>query len=332
MKMIRARWRLLLSGFVLCSLLATAALALWAGAEIASPSRRPLLDYHREFLANPTAHGFSIDDFTASDGTPCLICTPDSSGQLGERGRKIRQQLTERGFNLLPSGSLSGTVVLVHGRRGRKEDYLPIAERLCAVGLRCIIPDLPAHGDHPATLATYGVREASLPARMLEEASRRGSFDPKPAGLVGLSMGGSVSIHAAALPEAPWSALVVIASFDSLPAVIEGQAAQYMGTTLATPWLAGADFVYHRKTGVHLADVQPHRHAASIGIPTLMAHGTEDRVSSIVRGQRLFAALPATTTMQWIEIPDAGHDDVLITAYPIYAEIAAWLLQHLAGK
>ena len=148
-----------------------------------------------------------IEPFTASDGTPCLVVSP--SGNLGERGEVIRKQLTERGLTLPPFGLVKGTLVLTHGRKGRKEDYLSIAERLCAVGFRCVIPDLPGHGDHPADIATYGVREAGLPVRVMNEASRKFGFDPQPAGLMGMSMGGSVAVHAVDQPGTPWKALVV---------------------------------------------------------------------------------------------------------------------------
>ncbi|MES2659081.1 MAG: alpha/beta fold hydrolase [Verrucomicrobiota bacterium] len=329
MKFLRNRWRFILLSTVLLILLTATGLVFWAGSEIASPTRRGLQDFHREFLSNPAAHGLVIDRFTASDGTPCLVCTPDPSGNLGDRGKKIRQQLTTRGLKLTPSGGIIGTLVLVHGRKGRKEDYLPIAERLCAAGFRCVIPDLPAHGDHPATLATYGVREAGLPARVLAEAARKFAFAPQPAGLLGMSMGGSVSVHAADLPDAPWKALAVICSFDSFPKVIEGQASYYIGPTLGPWWAEGTDLVYHWKSGIHLADIQPHRHAASITLPTLIAHGTADRVSSITCGKCLHDSLPAATPKQWIEIPGAGHDNVLITVYPIYADIAEWMLRHV---
>src|SRR6478672_12129318 len=172
MKFIRKRWRRLLSSTVLLILFTAAGLMYWAGSEIASPTRRGIQDFHREFLSNPATHGLVIEKFTASDGTPCLVCTPDSASNLGDRGVKIRQQLIARGLVLKRAGQIVGTLVLVHGRKGRKEDYLPIAERLCAAGFRCVIPDLPAHGDHPGTIATYGVREATLPARVLDEAAQ----------------------------------------------------------------------------------------------------------------------------------------------------------------
>ena len=327
MKFLRTHWRLIPLSLVLLIPLSATGLVFWAGTEIASPTRRPLMDYHREFLSNPAAHGLVVARFTASDGTPCLVCTPDPSGKLTDRGNKIRQQLTARRLDLTPFGKVVGTLVLVHGRKGRKEDYLAIAERLCAVGFRCVIPDLPAHGDHPASLATYGVREAELPARVLDEAARKFAFDPQPAGLIGMSMGGSVSVHAADRPAAPWKALAVICSFDSFPKVIESQASRYLSPALGPCWAQATDIVYHWKTGIHLSDIQPHRHAASVTIPTLIAHGTADRISSITRGKNLYESLPTATQKQWIEIPGAGHDNVLITAYPIYADIAEWMLR-----
>lgn len=286
------------------------------------------MDYHREFLSIPSAHGFTLDHFTTKDGTPSLVCTPDPSGNLGERGTKIRQQLSARGLKLEPAGTVKGTLLLIHGRRGRKEDYLPIAERLCAAGFRCVIPDMPAHGDHPASIATYGIREATLPARVLTEAAARFNFEPQPAGLLGMSMGGSVAVHAASLPDAPWKTLVILSSFDSFPTVIEGQANRHIGSALGPLWAKATDYVYHWKSGISIRDIQPHLHATSIHIPTLIAHGTSDRVIDITSGRRLFEALPASTAKRWIEIPGADHDNALITAYPIYADIAEWMLKH----
>jgi pimeloyl-ACP methyl ester carboxylesterase len=213
--------------FLIAISLASFSLIWWSSHQVASPTRRALMDYHLEYLANPESHGIRIEKFTASDGTPCLVCVPE--GNPGRRGTIIRTQLGERDVPLPPFGGIQGTLVLVHGRKGRKEDYLPIAERLCAAGFRCIIPDLPAHGDHPHDIATYGVREAALPARVLDEASMLFKFDPEPAGLIGMSMGGSVAMHAMSEPEAPWKALVIISSFDSFPTVIKNQATRYSG-------------------------------------------------------------------------------------------------------
>ena len=284
------------------------------------------MDYHREYLTNESSHGIRIEAFTASDGTPCLVVTP--SGNPGKRGVSIRKQLAGRGMKLPAFGKTSGTLVLIHGRKGRKEDYLSIAERLCAVGFRCVIPDLPGHGEHPAGIATYGVREAALPARVLDEASRKFAFDPNPAGLMGMSMGGSIAIHAAALPAAPWRALVVVSSFDSLSSVITGQASTFVGATLGTLWADASAVVYHQKSGIPLEDIQPHLRAATLRIPTLIAHGSADDVVPLAAGRRLFASIPAATLKKWLEIPGAKHNNVLVTDFPIYADVAEWMIRH----
>lgn len=308
-----------------------AALALWAGSEIASPERRGLQEYHREFLADPAGHGVELAAFTLADGTPCLMCAPHSGGKLGERGLKVRAQLEERGMVLAQPGLIAGTLVLVHGRRGRKEDYLLIAERLCAAGFRCLLPDLPAHGDHPAAQAGYGMREAELPARVLAEAAERFGFEPRPAGLFGISMGGSVAVHSAARADAPWRALVVIASFDALAPVVEHQAAKMFGAWSGAAWAGTAGAVYEMRAGVALRDILPAEKAASLTMPTLIAHGSADRVVPVSAGRSLFAALPAGLEKKWIEIPGADHDNVLITEFPIYAEVAEWMLRHVRG-
>lgn len=305
-------------------------MAFWAGSEIASPRRRKLMDYHREFLTHQAAHGIRIDRFSASDGTPCLVVAP--AGSPGERGSIIRKQLAERGLAPPRFGEITGTLVLTHGRKGRKEDYLPIAERLCAAGFRCVIPDLPGHGDHPTDIATYGLREAGLPALVLDEAALKYGFEKHPAGLMGMSMGGSVAVHAANRTDAPWEALVVVASFDSFDSAIHGQAIRHAGITFGPLWAGASDTVYRWKSGFSVSEIRPCRHAASIHIPTMIAHGSTDEVVLMNSGRRLFESLPYSTVKKWVEIPDAGHDNVLITDYPIYADIAEWMMRHVRSQ
>ncbi len=126
--------------------------------------------------------------------------------------------------------------------------------------------------------------------------------------------------------------LIVIASFDSFPAAIAGQATLHAGPLLGPPWAGATALVYQWKSGITLAAIQPRHHAASIKVPTLIAHGTNDRVIPIASGRRLFESLPADTLKHWQEIPGADHDNVLVTDYPIYADIAEWMMRHVAER
>lgn len=320
--------RFMLLGFTLI-LLGFAGAVWWAGNEIASPTRRPLHDYHHEFLADPAAHGVSVKPFTLTDGTPCLMMEPLADGRLGQRGVKVREQLSAEPTPLPPAGQIIGTLVLVHGRKGRKEDYLLIGERLCAAGFRCLLPDMPAHGEHPLPTITFGVRESGIPAQVLAEATNQFHFNAQPAGLLGMSMGGAVSMHAAAREGAPWQTLVIISSFDRLDATIENNVSRRVGSWLGGLWQWGAGIIFQNQTGVELKDIRSDLQAARLKIPVLVAHGTADRVIPIDAGRRLYAALPADIEKQWVEIPGADHHNVLITDFPIYATIARWMLNHV---
>lgn len=320
--------RLMFLGLTLI-LLGFAGMFCWAGREIASPARRALQDYHREFLADPAAHGVSVTAFKITDGTPCLMMEPLADGRMGERGVKVREQLSSGNAPLPPAGKIIGTLVLVHGRKGRKEDYLLIGERLCAAGFRCLLPDMPAHGDHPATTITFGLLESGIPGQVLVEASNQFRFNSQPAGLLGMSMGGAVSMHAAACEDAPWKTLVILSSFDRLDETIQNNVSRLVGPWAGPVWQWGAGIVYEHQTGVKLADIRSDLPAARIKMPVLMAHGTVDKVIPIEAGRRLYAALPEGIEKQWVEIPGADHHNVLITDFPIYATIARWMLDHV---
>jgi uncharacterized protein len=301
----------------------------WAGHELASPARRSLQDYHREFLAKTAEHGVTVQAFCLTDGTPCLMMEPLSDGRLGRRGKVIRDQLTAEGIELPPAGKIMGSLVLVHGRKGRKEDYLVIGERLCAAGFRCLLADMPAHGEHPEKVITFGLHESGIPSRLLSEASEHFHFSAQPAGLLGMSMGGAVAVHAAAREKAPWKALVVISSFDRLDTVIQSNVASRAGEALGRLWRAGAGWVYQLRTGVRLEQIRSDEPASRLSIPVLMAHGTADRVIPIESGRRLYQSLPLTTEKMWNDVPGADHHNVLITDFPIYAAVARWMLRHM---
>lgn len=304
--------------------------AAWLAADqLAHPPRRPLQDYHREFLADPAAHGVEVQSFTCSDGTPCLLCEPAPSGQLGKRGKVIRDQLTQQGITLSAPGSVVGNLVLVHGRRGRKEDYLLIAERFCAVGFRCILPDLPAHGDHPGTTACYGVKEWPIPAMALREAAAKFGFDPTPAGIMGLSMGGAVSIRALVKNELPWRAAALVSTFDTLDHVVRHQASSLVGTWGGSILRGLTGPVFEWQTGIKIEAANSLALIPQLQCPVLIAHGTSDHVIPIDCGRRLYAALPDTLEKRWVEIPGADHNNVLITDFPLYSQLAAWFLQHV---
>jgi len=273
--------------------------------------------------------GFTVGKFVSKSGMPCLVCTPVPTAVFSKRAGIIRSQLAEKGLALKPAGEIVGTLVILHGRSGMKEDYLAVAERYCAIGFRCVIPDLPGHGANPGRFATYGVKEGAMVLQCYREAAAKFAFAPQPCVILGQSMGGSVAIHAAALPGSPFRAMVVVATFDKLDTVIRNQTENLLGPFLGGAVRVPADAVFGWKTGVRISEIKPVEKAARIAIPIMVVHGDSDNSVPVEAGEKLYAAFPETTEKRWLTVPGAAHNNVLVTDYPLYAEMGGWLLRYI---
>jgi len=118
----------------------------------------------------------------------------------------------------------------VHGHFGRKENHLPVSERFCAIGFRCLLFDVLDHGEHPSPTTTFALNEAMLPRAVLESAAQRFGFDPRPAGLfVALSLGGAIALIAAVQERDAdiHSVVAELSSFAILSQVIEHEARRF---------------------------------------------------------------------------------------------------------
>lgn len=330
----RARRRILLALGLLTALVVAvfAFVVARASSELVSPVRRVTQAYHREWIDKPGEHGISIERFSALDGrVPCLLVQPDAKAGLSPRGAKLREQLMARGIPLPAFGEIKGTLVMMPGRNGGKEDLLPVAERFCAVGFRCLLPDLPAHGESPMKICTFGASEfdGQLPAGVLQEASSRFGFPAQPAALWGMSMGGAYVARAASQPGARWDALVVVCSFDSLNAVLTRKISSWAG-----PLTPGLSLAIRRavvlRGGIDPAAAMPVRWAGSVSAPLLMAHGTQDELIPEAFGKRLFDAY-GSGEKRWVPVEGGSHERVLVTDMPLYAAMAEWFLVHLPG-
>ncbi|MFD2256364.1 alpha/beta hydrolase [Luteolibacter algae] len=299
----------------------------WCANEVAQPGRRPIHAGASAFFDGTAKAGYSVETFTSSQGVPALLCTPEVVGVFSPRAGLIRQQLGERGVEIPASGKIVGTIVILHGRGGMKEDYLAVAERFCAVGFRCLILDLPGHGGNPGKFTTYGVLEAPMVLECYQEAAGEYGFSGDPCMLFGQSMGGSVAVYTAALPESPFRSMVVVSSFDSLRTVIGKKTDSLLGLALGGLVEATANHVYGWRTGVKFSEIRPCDEAAKIHIPSLLVHGDDDNFVTAESGKLLFDALPDEDKKQWLIIPGGNHNNVLITDYPLYSTIAEWFLE-----
>jgi len=300
----------------------------YQGWRLASPSRKAVQDYHRDWLDHPEEHGVSIEKTMCLDGkVPVLVIEPSSP--LGKRGVKIREQLIAKAVTILSeeevaTNEAAHTVVLLHGRNGRKEDLLAVAERFCAVGLRCLLVDLPAHGDSAVETVLFGASEweQDIPFRVLLECAEKYDFSPKKASLWGMSMGGSFANSALADKQhgSHWRSVVIVCSFDRLDQVIRGQCKSDILTDYVSK-------VSESCGGAQLSDVSPADWVKSVHTPVMMVHGTKDSLISDERGRALYNSY-ASTNKRWVEVDGGTHQNILVTPMPLYAEMLEWILLH----
>lgn len=301
---------------------------LWIGAgELAQPKRKPIQEYQRDWLEHPAAHGITLHHGACDGGrVPCLFVAPDAGITPGQRGTLLREQLAALGNPPKPYGQTSGILVLLHGRNGRKEDLLPVAERFAAAGFMSVIPDLPAHGESPIEYLRFATDpdERGLAAHVLEDARRFFRAQDAPAALWGLSMGGAFATRAAHDAPELWRALIIVASFDRLENVVEDRLAPLPPAWLPPVEATLADWARLRG-GADLRSVRPDLWASRVALPVFMAHGDADRLIPLNRGRSLFEAF-ASPDKTWTPVPGGDHYNVLVTALPLYAKMSAWLL------
>lgn len=226
-------------------------------------------------------------------------------------------------------GSVGSTLVLLRGRNGRKEDLLPAAERFVAARFRCLIPDLPGHGDSPLPATAFGSSpfERSLPRQLVAEARQHFALPDEPASLWGISMGGAFAISAASESPQSWDVLIVVSSFDALQPVMDKQVPSRwkQAAALAYPLLDTVQWLRGRPT---VDAMQPAKWASAVTIPTLVVHGDQDAYIPVKQGHKLYGAF-ASPQKRWVTVAGGGHANVLGTAMPLYAKMGGWLLQTL---
>jgi alpha-beta hydrolase superfamily lysophospholipase len=299
---------------------------LWMVAgSITSPKRRELQGYHENYLDGASGHGLLVTKHSLTKiGVPCLLVRPDPVAGMAKRGEILRDQLDDAGQLLPAFGEEKGLIVLLHGRNGRKEDLLPVAERFCAVGFVCVIPDLPAHGESSVRSVRFGVSffEQVLPGKVVDETRELLGLKDLPQFLWGMSMGGSIAIHAAAHEPERWERAIIVSSFDRLDGVVEdslGWAAEYL--------IPVASQLIVMRGGPEIEKVRPVELAKKLSLPTLVIHGDSDELIAYERGRALYEGFAGEK--EFLTVPGGDHDNVLITEAPVYAAMAKWFLNGL---
>lgn len=234
----------------------------------------------------------------------------NAAGEPGELSPPLgfRQfEFTSRGHRLVawdidglnPTGPL---VVLTHGWSDSRVGALSRVSALAPVCSRLIAWDLPGHGESPG-VCELGLREAEDLLQLIRTIDR---VEGVPVILMGWSLGAGVSIVAA--KDAKVMGVIAEASyrFGDTPA-------RNVMRARGSPWrlnLPVALWIVRRRAGVDETAWRAFdraAHAAMLGCPLLVLHGSADVVSPPDEAR---AIASRATHATFHEIPGAHHNDL----------------------
>lgn len=278
-----------------------------------TPNRQALEPRHQAMLAQPAEYGLSLEPFRVKteDGiglAAVLVTRADHPGKA-EKSRRMASLLGVSFDG--PAKKPRGTVFLLHGRSGKKEDMLAIAERFVAAGYRCLVYDARCHGESDGENCTFGHAEKGDFRAVLDQTlALLGDRGENPGQLcaVGISLGASVLLQS--LPDEPrLSAVVAVAPFATLPDVVNHSARRNIYRHIPLWLIAGTMRTGGFRAGFDPFQVSPLRGVEQTTRPIFFVHGELDEVIPVEHTRRLHAA--AAGPKQLRLIPDGTHGNVL---------------------
>jgi pimeloyl-ACP methyl ester carboxylesterase len=204
----------------------------------------------------------------------------------------------------LPGCPGASAVLLVHGWGRNAERMLAYVEILRSSGFHLLAFDARHHGtsdrDGHASMKKFSedIRAAA------EFATAQPGVDAARIGVIGLSIGGSAAIHAAA-HDTRLAAVVTVGAFAHPADAMRPRG--MIGAWLRPGWPLARKLIELR-VGARLDELAPERHIDRVRGAVLVIHGTRDTVVPLAHAHRL--ARRASGHVELWVMPTRGHSDV----------------------
>lgn len=242
-----------------------------------------------------------------------MIYFPDTRsvplpGEYGQHGLREVTLRTEDGVALQAwywPGARAGTVLFFHGNAGNRGDRAGYLRALHALGYGVLLPDYRGYGGSEGTPSEEGFYRDAEACLAWVRANA-----PGPTVYLGSSIGSGVACELA--QRAPPAGLILQSGFSSLVDV-----ARSAYPILPVGWLLRDRYENEAKI-------------RDCACPLLVVHGDADRIAPMKHARRVFEA--AREPKAWLEVPGAGHNDLVAVGGAVYWDaVRTFLDAHLGG-
>jgi fermentation-respiration switch protein FrsA (DUF1100 family) len=212
-------------------------------------------------------------------------------------------------------GAKGATIVLSHGYGDQQTQMLPYAEFLRKSGFSILTYDMRNRGKSAGDAVTLGALEQTDLVSAIDYLTTRQDVDRGRIGALGVSLGGSTTLLAAAA-DPRIRAVVDDSGFSDAPRVIEASFEHFIGLP-PFPFAPITLELVKLRTGLDPSRIRPMDVVAKISPrPLLVIHCMEDKVVPPDNSDRNFAA--AGEPKQFWRIPTGGHIDGIKVARDEY--------------
>jgi dipeptidyl aminopeptidase/acylaminoacyl peptidase len=226
-------------------------------------------------------------------------------------------------------GASRATIVLSHGYGAHQGEMVPWADFLVRAGYSVCTYDMRARGGSGGDAITLGALEQHDLRAVVDHLAARPDVDPGRLGALGLSLGGAVTLMAAAR-DPRLKAIVDDCGFSDIASAIGTAYEQFIGLP-AFPFAPLSVLIGEFRTGLSLRQSRPVDIVGRIAPrPLLIIHGADDREIPVAHSERNHTAAGHPKEL-WI-VPGAAHAQSLEIAGPEYERrVVAFFRQHLGA-
>lgn len=215
------------------------------------------------------------------------------------------------------------TIIVCHGLGANRSHFLGCVKVADTLAANVLLFDFRGHGDSDGHTVTMGYREKDDVLAAIAYLRQRRPEQARQVIGLGVSMGASALLGAAAVTEPPLDAIIVDSGFAVAVDVTDNVLGAVPGAL--RPWLKTAGVpLASLHAGCSLDEVRPVDHIAAVRAPVLIIHCEEDRLIPLEHAHRLYRA--AREPKSLLTACTGGHCGMLYGAEAAYLQAAVRLL------